>query len=113
VQPLEPVTEQEQYLVRYVPQQRHRAPTNWHRLWLRAAQGLAPAPLLCVPGWLARAAVFVGQPLDPALRPDNLRMLMAGYCGSPREGADLLGRAPAAPADARLLAALKTPRSPA
>lgn len=39
VQPLEAVTEQEQYLVRYVPQRRHRAPTSWKRLWLRAAQG--------------------------------------------------------------------------
>ena len=39
VEPLEPVTEQEQYLVRYVPRQRHRTPTSWPRLWLRAAQG--------------------------------------------------------------------------
>ncbi len=39
VQPLEPVTEREQYLVRYVPHRRHRAPTHWKRLWLRAAQG--------------------------------------------------------------------------
>jgi hypothetical protein len=39
VQPLESVTEREQYLVRYVPQRRHRAPTSWRRLWLRAAQG--------------------------------------------------------------------------
>jgi hypothetical protein len=39
VQPLEPVAEREIYLVRYVPQRRHRAATNWGRLWLRAAQG--------------------------------------------------------------------------
>ena len=39
VQPLEPVAEREQYLVRYIPQARHRAPTTWGRLWLRAAQG--------------------------------------------------------------------------
>jgi hypothetical protein len=39
VQPLEPVAERDQYLVRYVPQARRRAPTNWKRLWLRAAQG--------------------------------------------------------------------------
>jgi hypothetical protein len=39
VQPLEPITEREQYLVRYVLRRRHRAPTNWPRLWLRAAQG--------------------------------------------------------------------------
>lgn len=39
VHPLEPVAEREQYLVRYVPQARRRAPTTWGRLWLRAAQG--------------------------------------------------------------------------
>lgn len=39
VQPLEPVAERDQYLVRYTPRARHRAPTNWARLWLRAAQG--------------------------------------------------------------------------
>jgi hypothetical protein len=39
VQPLEPVAEREQYLVRYIPQRRHRAATTWGRLWLRAAQG--------------------------------------------------------------------------
>lgn len=39
VQPLEPVAEREQYLVRYVTRSRHRAPSNWSRLWLRAAQG--------------------------------------------------------------------------
>lgn len=39
VQPLEPVAEREQYLVRYVTQARRRAPTTWRRLWLRAAQG--------------------------------------------------------------------------
>jgi hypothetical protein len=39
VQPLEPVAERELYLVRYVTRQRHRAPTTWKRLWLRAAQG--------------------------------------------------------------------------
>ena len=39
VQPLEPVAEREQYLVRYTPRARRRAPANWGRLWLRAAQG--------------------------------------------------------------------------
>jgi hypothetical protein len=39
VQPLEPVAEREQYLVRYVPRARRRAATTWQRLWLRAAQG--------------------------------------------------------------------------
>ena len=39
VHPLEPVREAEQYLVRYVPQQRQRAANTWQRAWLRAAQG--------------------------------------------------------------------------
>jgi len=39
VQPLEPVREQELYLVRYRFQARHRAPHSWARQWLRAAQG--------------------------------------------------------------------------
>ena len=36
---VQPVAEREQYLVRYTPQARRRAPTTWGRLWLRAAQG--------------------------------------------------------------------------
>jgi hypothetical protein len=39
IQPLEPVREQEMYLVRYTYQARHRAPNTWRRQWLRAAQG--------------------------------------------------------------------------
>ncbi len=39
VQPLERVSEAEQYAVRYLPQARLRAPTTWPRLWMRAAQG--------------------------------------------------------------------------
>ena len=39
VQPLEPVREAEQYVVRYQIRQRHRAPTNWSRTWLRVGQG--------------------------------------------------------------------------
>jgi hypothetical protein len=39
VEPLEPVAEREQYLVRYKAQARRRAPVTWGRLWLRAAQG--------------------------------------------------------------------------
>ena len=39
IQPLEPVREQEMYLVRYTYQARHRAPNTWPRQWLRAAQG--------------------------------------------------------------------------
>ena len=39
IQPLEPVREQEMYLVRYTYQARHRAANTWPRQWLRAAQG--------------------------------------------------------------------------
>ena len=39
VQPLEPVVEREQYMVRYVTRARRRAPTTWSRLWVRAGQG--------------------------------------------------------------------------
>jgi hypothetical protein len=39
VQPLEPVSEREQYIVRYVTRARHRAPTTWGRLWMRSGQG--------------------------------------------------------------------------
>jgi hypothetical protein len=39
VQPLAPVSAAEQYLVRYRYQTRHWAENNWHRAWIRAAQG--------------------------------------------------------------------------
>lgn len=39
VQPLERVSEAEQYIVRYSYRARRRAPTTWSRLWMRAAQG--------------------------------------------------------------------------
>jgi hypothetical protein len=39
VQPLEPVAEAEQYLVRYRFQRRRWAALDWHRIWLRAGQG--------------------------------------------------------------------------
>ncbi|MBE2240831.1 MAG: hypothetical protein IAE81_23805 [Caldilineaceae bacterium] len=39
IQPLEPVREQEAYLVRYIYQARRRADGSWPRQWLRAAQG--------------------------------------------------------------------------
>ena len=39
VQPLEPVREAEQYIVRYQLRQRYRASTNWSRTWLRVGQG--------------------------------------------------------------------------
>jgi hypothetical protein len=39
VQPLEPVSPAEAYLVRYVYQAKHREKTDWKRVWLRAGQG--------------------------------------------------------------------------
>ena len=51
IHPLEPVREAEKYLVRYDIQERQRAATNWHRIWLRAAQGWV---------FLEIAAIFVG-----------------------------------------------------
>ena len=39
VQPLEAVPAAEQYLVRYIYTEKHRAPTDGRRVWLRAAQG--------------------------------------------------------------------------
>lgn len=83
--------------------------TGWLQR-LRAAQGLGPAPLLRMPLWLARALVAVGRPLDPMIRPDNLRMLLAGYCGKPCDAVALLGRAPIAPTDERLRAAVAPQR---
>ena len=39
VQPLDPVSLSEQYTVRYIYKNRHRAASGWARLWMRAAQG--------------------------------------------------------------------------
>lgn len=39
LQPLEPVSEAEMYLVHYTYTEQHRAENNWRRVWLRAAQG--------------------------------------------------------------------------
>lgn len=39
VEPLEPVTTAEQYMVQYLYQDRRWAPGSWPRTWLRAAQG--------------------------------------------------------------------------
>jgi hypothetical protein len=51
VVPLEPVSEAEQYMVRYAYQDRHRALRTWGRAWLRAAQGWV---------YLEIIAIFVG-----------------------------------------------------
>lgn len=39
VQPLEPVSPAEQYMVKYLYTEKRRAPTDRRRVWLRAAQG--------------------------------------------------------------------------
>lgn len=54
LEPLEPVSEQEMYLVRYTYRDRYRAPNNWRRAWLRAAQGWV---------YLEITAIFVGAVL--------------------------------------------------
>ncbi|MCB0079408.1 MAG: hypothetical protein KDE47_00685 [Caldilineaceae bacterium] len=51
VQPLEPVREEEMYVVRYQFQARHWANNSWPRAWLRAAQGWV---------YLEITAIFVG-----------------------------------------------------
>jgi hypothetical protein len=51
VQPLEAVGEDEQYMVRYAPRHKQRAPTSWSRIWIRAAQGWV---------YLEMAAILVG-----------------------------------------------------
>jgi len=51
VTPLEPVSEAEQYMVRYRAVTKQRLPTTWRRLWIRAAQGWV---------YLEIAAIFLG-----------------------------------------------------
>lgn len=51
VQPIEPVKPEEMYMVHYLYQERHYAPRNWGRAWLRAAQGWV---------YLEIMAIFVG-----------------------------------------------------
>jgi hypothetical protein len=51
VEPLEPVRPAEQYSVKYIFKERHRAQTTRQRIWLRAAQGWV---------YLEIAAIFIG-----------------------------------------------------
>lgn len=51
IEPLERVTQEEMYMVRYHYQEHHWAPSNWQRRWLRAAQGWV---------YLEIIAIFVG-----------------------------------------------------
>lgn len=39
LEPLEPISEREMYLVRYRYGDKYRAPNSWRRAWVRAAQG--------------------------------------------------------------------------
>lgn len=48
---------------------------------LRTAQGFARAPVLNSPVWLAVVCSYLGRPLSPMLRPENIRMLLTGYHG--------------------------------
>ncbi len=75
--------------------------TDWLQR-LRAAQGLAPAPVLQVPVRLVHALMVAGRPFSPLLRVDNLRMLQAGNVADVTPLADFLGRMPGrVPAGAR------------
>lgn len=51
VQPLEPVADNEQYMVRYAPRRRLRSPASWARTWIRVAQGWV---------YLEMAAILIG-----------------------------------------------------
>ncbi len=64
---------------------------NWLQR-LRLAQGGAPAPVLKVPVWLAMAGAWLGQPLSPMLRPENIRMLVKGYRGDGAAWRKFMGR---------------------
>ena len=84
---------------------------DWLRR-LRSAQGLAPAPLLHVPGALALALVTLGQVLSPMFRPANLRMLEAGQDADMRPIERFLGRS-LRQATPELLFPTTTPRNEA
>jgi uncharacterized protein YbjT (DUF2867 family) len=59
---------------------------------LRLAQGRRPAAVLRMPVRLALRAAWLGQPLHPMLRPENVRMLVKGYHGDGRAWREFLGR---------------------
>jgi uncharacterized protein YbjT (DUF2867 family) len=60
---------------------------------LRLAQGRNRARVLCMPVWLVMAGAYLGQPLNPMLRPENIRMLVKGYQGDGQPWRAFLGRA--------------------
>jgi uncharacterized protein YbjT (DUF2867 family) len=60
---------------------------------LRLAQGRNRASVLCMPVWLVMAGAYLGQPLNPMLRPENIRMLVKGYQCDGAPWNEFLGRA--------------------
>lgn len=69
---------------------------------LRLAQGRNRAMVLLTPVRLVMFAAWLGQPLNPMLRPENIRMLVKGYRGDGRPWREFLGR-PAMEYSAELL----------
>lgn len=59
---------------------------------LRRAQGLDRAAVIRLPVRLVMLLVYLGRPLSPMLRPDNIHMLLKGCHGSNREWREFLGR---------------------
>lgn len=59
---------------------------------LRAAQGRPRASVLGLPVWLVMAAAVLGRPFSPALRPENIRMLMKSYTADATHWHTFLGR---------------------
>ena len=59
LEPLEPVSELEMYLVRYRYGDKYRAPNSWRRAWLRAAQGWVYLEIMAIfAGAVLMIAVF-------------------------------------------------------
>lgn len=59
---------------------------------LRLAQGRNRALVLCTPVRLAMLGAWLGQALNPMLRPENIRMLVKGYHGDGTAWHEFLGR---------------------
>jgi len=77
--------------------------------WLQAmrlAQGLRPAHMVNVPLALAQCVMRLGGLFSPLARPDNLRMLRAGYTANPDKLTALLGRSPLNASSERILSTL-------
>jgi hypothetical protein len=59
---------------------------------LRLAQGRNRALVFRTPVRLVMLGAWLGQPLNPMLRPENIRMLVKGYHGDSRPWREFLGR---------------------